>query len=60
MYTAIGLYKETGDGANAELARVRYPDGFELDVARHEYELSAFEPAFDELPSKAEYETLHT
>ena len=42
MFTAVGLYKETGDGANAEFARVRYPDGFELDVVRHEYELSAF------------------
>jgi len=54
-----GLYRETGAGENDEFARVRYPDGSELDVQRHEYELTAYEPPFDELPTRTEYEAHH-
>ena len=54
-----GLYRETGSGENDEYARVRLPDGSELDVERHEYELAAYEPPFDELLTRAEYETHH-
>jgi hypothetical protein len=54
-----GLYRETGAGENGEFARVRYPDGSERDLSRHEYELTAYEPPFDELPTKTEYEAHH-
>ena len=54
-----GLYRETGAGENDEVARVRYPDGSELDVERHEYETACFEPPFDELMTKIEYEAHH-
>ena len=54
-----GLYKETGAGENEEFARVRYQDGSELDVQRHEYETACFEPPFDELMTKTEYEAHH-
>jgi len=54
-----GLYRETGDGENAEFARVRHPDGSELDVQRHEYEAAFYEPPFDELLTKTEYEAHH-
>jgi hypothetical protein len=56
---AIGLYRETGSGENDEFARVRFPDGSELDVQRHEYEAELHEPPFDELPTKMEYEAHH-
>lgn len=56
----IGLYRETGSGEDDEFARVRYPDGSELDVPRHEYDASALEPAFRDLPSREEYETRHS
>jgi hypothetical protein len=57
---AKGLYRETGGGENAEFARVRYPDGSELDIPRHEYEAELHEPPFAELPTEAEHRTLHT
>jgi len=57
--TPKGLYRETGAGENDEFARVRFADGSELDVERHEYELSAYEPPFDELLSRAEFEAHH-
>jgi hypothetical protein len=56
---AIGLYKETGGGGNEEFARVRFQDGSELDIQRHEYEAECHEPPFDELPTKIEYEAHH-
>jgi hypothetical protein len=56
---AKGLYRETGSGENAELARVKFADGTELDVQRHEYETECFEPPFDELPTRIEYEAHH-
>lgn len=56
---AIGIYRETGAGENPEYARVRYPDGSELDVERHEYEAEFHEPPFDELPTRTEYEAHH-
>jgi hypothetical protein len=55
----IGLYRETEAGGNAEIARVRYPDGSELDVPRSEYEAADHEPPFDELPTRSEYEAHH-
>ena len=54
-----GLYRETDAGENDEYARVRYPDGSELDVQRHEYETACIEPAFDELMTKTEYAAHH-
>ncbi len=54
-----GLYRETGAGENDEYARVRYPDGSELDVQRHEYEAAGYEPPFDELMTKTEYQAHH-
>lgn len=56
---AIGLYKETDGWGNQESARVRYPDGSELDVPRDEYEAADHEPSFDELPTKTEHEAHH-
>ncbi len=56
---AIGLYRETGAGENDEFARVRFPDGSELDIQRHEYEAEGHEPPFDELPTKTEYLAHH-
>lgn len=56
----IGLYRETGSGEDDEFARVRYPDGSELDLPRHEYEATVLEPPFHELPTRAEYETRHS
>lgn len=55
----IGLYRETDGWGNQESARVRYPDGSELDIPRGEYEAGDYEPSFDELPTKAEYEAHH-
>lgn len=57
---AIGLYRETGSGEDDEFARVRYPDGSELDIPRHEYDAEAHEPTFRELPTRAEYDTRHS
>jgi len=54
-----GLYRETGAGENDEYARVRLPDGSEMDVQRHEYESTVYEPPFDELPTRMEYEAHH-
>jgi hypothetical protein len=54
-----GLYRETGAGENDEFARVRYPGGSEMDVPRHEYEAALYEPAFDELLTRTEYEAHH-
>jgi len=56
---AKGLYRETGTGENAELARVKFPDGSELDIPRHEYEAEGHEPPFHELPTRIEYEAHH-
>jgi hypothetical protein len=56
---ATGLYRETDGWGNDESARVRYPDGSELDVPRHEYEAEYHEPPFDELPTKTEYAAHH-
>ena len=56
---AKGLYRETGSGEDDEFARVRYPDGSELDIQRHEYEAEMHEPAFRELPTRVEYEAHH-
>lgn len=55
----IGLYRETDGWGTGESARVRYPDGSELDVPRGEYEAAGCEPPFDELPTKTEYEAHH-
>ena len=56
---AKGLYRE-GDGwGTGEIARVRTPDGSELDVPRHEYEAENHEPPFNELPSRTEYLAHH-
>jgi hypothetical protein len=56
---AIGIYRETGEGENDEYARVRFPDGSELDIQRHEYEAELHKPSFDELMTKIEYEAHH-
>lgn len=56
---AIGLYREIDAWGNQDSARVRFPDGSELDVSRDEYEAGDHEPPFDELPSKSEYEAHH-
>ena len=56
---AIGLYRETGAGENDEFARVRFPDGSELDVPRHEYESAFHQPPFDELQTETEYSAHH-
>lgn len=56
---AKGLYREADGWGTDESARVRYPDGSELDVPRHEYEAEPHEPPFHELPSKTEYEAHH-
>jgi hypothetical protein len=55
----IGLYRETGSGENDEYARVRFPDGSELDIPRHEYEAELHHPPFHELLTKMEYEAHH-
>ncbi|WP_374573125.1 hypothetical protein [Phenylobacterium sp.] len=54
-----GLYRETGSGENVEFARVRFADGSELDIQRHEYEAECYEPPFDELPTRSEFEAHH-
>lgn len=48
---AIGLY-QSGNG----WARVRYPDGTEMDVRRDQYEAQDYQPPFDELPPGPEAE----
>ena len=35
---AIGLYRETDGWGTEDSARVRFPDGSELDVPRSEYD----------------------
>lgn len=55
-----GLYRETGSGEDDEFARVRYPDGSELDLPRHEYDAAVLEPPFRDLPTRTEYETRHS
>lgn len=55
----IGLYRETDGWGTTESARVRYPDGSELDIQRHEYESEGHEPPFEELCTKVEFEAHH-
>lgn len=56
---AKGLYREPEGLGGEEIARVRHPDGAELDVIRAEYEAAFHEPPFDELPTRTEYEAHH-
>lgn len=56
---AEGLYRETDGWGTENSARVRYPDGSELDLSRPEYEAADIEPPFDELPTKTEFEAHH-
>ncbi|WP_165844053.1 hypothetical protein [Phenylobacterium kunshanense] len=56
---AIGLYRETDGWGTEDSARVRFPDGSELDVPRSEYDAACHEPPFDELPTRTEYEAHH-
>ncbi len=56
---ATGLYRETDGLGGEEIARVRFPDGSELDAPRAEYEAAYHEPPFDELPTRTEYEAHH-
>ena len=55
----IGLYRETDGLGGPEICRIRSPDGSELDVPRSEYEAAFYEPPFDELPTRTEYEAHH-
>ena len=57
---AIGLYRETDGWGNSESARVRYPDGSELDLPRDEYDAAGHHPPFHELPTKTEAEAHHS
>lgn len=55
----IGLYKEADGLGGEETCRIRSPDGSELDVSRAEYEAAFYEPPFDDLPTKTEFEAHH-
>jgi hypothetical protein len=55
--TTKGIYRSTSPGSNAEYANVHYGTVAALDsIPRDLYEERGYQPPFDELPTKEEYE----
>ena len=53
---ARGLYRTTSSESGAKYARVRYIDKHEMDIPEDRYRTQGYQPEFDNLPSKDEYD----
>ena len=53
---AKGLYREENGWANQDSVRVQFEDGKELDIPRSLYEAEGYQPPFQSLPTKQDYE----
>jgi hypothetical protein len=51
-----GLYRVAGGWSGPATARVRFPEGDEADITRPQYLMAGYKPAYDQLPTKAEYD----